>query len=91
MYLKRDCLSFLEIPIQNTSLLEYQSTIYLPEYQSTMVFYYDWHLAPAITEIWWSSKTSITLIDLFDLYQEMYHSLDPGVRIVQRFLSLLVT
>lgn len=82
MYLKRDCLSFLEIPIQNTSLLEYQST---------MVFYYDWHLAPAITEIWWSSKTSITLIDLFDLYQEMYHSLDPGVPIVQRFLSLLVT
>jgi len=82
VYLKRDCLSFLEIPIQNTSLLEYQST---------MVFYYDWHLAPAITEIWWSSKTSITLIDLFDLYQEMYHSLDPGVPIVQRFLSLLVT
>lgn len=82
MYLKRDCLSFLEIPIQNTSLLEYQST---------MVFYYDWHLAPAITEIWWSSKTSITLIDLFDLYQEMYHSLDPGVPIVHRFLSLLVT
>lgn len=80
MYLKRDCLSFLEIPIQNTSLLEYQST---------MVFYYDWHLAPAITEIWWSSKTSITLIDLFDLYQEMYHSLDPGVPIVQRFLSLV--